>query len=263
MNTKTLSIINLIGVIAVIYFNYYLNALGINGNTVGSLSDKYDSLFTPAGYAFAIWGLIFLGLLAQAIFLVVRSFKPEKDQSSISQIGLGIFIANLLNIGWLIAWLNEYTGLSVVIILLILITLLSVVVRTNMERWDAPLKIIVFIWWPICLYSGWIAVATIANISAFLAKIGWNGGLDESVWAFILIVVTTLLGVFMIFNRNMREFSMVIVWALVAISVRHWGSIALLQYSALAGAIVLLITSGYHASRNKATLPHKKKWSED
>ncbi len=262
MNTKALSITNLIGVIAVIFFNYYINSKGINGNTVGSLSDKYDNLFTPAGYAFAIWGLIFLGLLVQAIFLVARSFKSAKDQSFISQIGLGIFLANLLNITWLLAWLNEYTGLSVAIMILLLITLLSVVVRTNMERWDAPLKIIVFIWWPICLYSGWIAVATIANISALLAKIGWNGGIDESVWAFILIVVATLLGVFMIFKRNMREFSLVIVWALLAIAVRHWGSIGLLQYGALAGAIVLVIASGYHASQNKATMPHKKKWNE-
>lgn len=262
MNIKALSITNLIGVIAVIYFNYYLNALGINGNTVGSLSDKYDSLFTPAGYAFAIWGLIFLGLLVQAIFLVARSFKPQKDQSSISQIGLGIFLANLLNIGWLLAWLNEYTGLSVVIMLLILITLISVIVRTNMERWDAPLKTILFIWWPICLYSGWIAVATIANISTLLAKIGWNGGLDESVWAFILIAVATLLGIFMIFKRNMREFSLVIVWALIAIAVRHWGNIALLQYGALAGALILLVSTGYHASQNRATMPHKKKWNE-
>lgn len=263
MSTKTLSITNLIGVIAVIFFNYYLNAQGINGNTVGSLSDEYSNLFTPAGYAFSIWGIIFLALFVQAIFLVVRAFKPQKDQTPISQIGLGIFLANLLNIGWLIAWLNEYTGMSVVVMLLLLITLLSVVVRTNMERWDAPLKIIAFIWWPICLYSGWIAVATIANISALLAKIGWTGGIAESTWALIMISVATLLGILMIFKRNMREFSMVIVWALIAIAVRHWGEIPLLQYGSVAGAIVLLGVSSYHASQNLATMPFKKKWNEE
>src|SRR5690606_1921781 len=129
MNSKGYAILNLIGVITVIFFNYYLNSQGINGNTVGSVSEKYDNLFTPAGYAFAIWGMIFLALLVQAIFLVVRSFQPEKDQTPITQIGLGIFIANILNISWLFAWLNEYTGLSVIIIILILIILLAVVVR--------------------------------------------------------------------------------------------------------------------------------------
>ncbi len=262
MNSKGYSIINLIGVVAVIFFNYYLNAQGINGNTVGSLSDKYDNLFTPAGYAFAIWGVIFLALLVQAIFLLVRSFKPEKDQTPITQIGLGIFFANLFNISWLYAWLNEYTGISVVIMILLLIILLSVVVSTNMEKWDAPLKIIVFIWWPICLYSGWIAVATIANISAMLAKMGWTGGIQESTWALILICMATLLGLFMIFKRNMREFSMVIVWALIAIAVRHWGVYPLLQYAAIIGSAVLIIYSGYHASQRKATLPQTKSWND-
>ena len=263
MSTKALSIINLIGVVAVIFFNYYLNAKGINGNTVGSLSDEYSNLFTPAGYAFSIWGIIFLALFIQAIFLVARALKPKKNQAPISQIGLGIFLANLLNISWLLAWLNEYTGISVVVMILLLVTLLSVVVRTNMERWDAPLKIIVFIWWPICLYSGWIAVATIANVSALLAKIGWTGGIAESTWAIIMIAVATLLGVFMILTRNMREFAMVIVWALIAIAIRHWGEIPMLQYGSVAGAIVLLIVSGYHASQNQATAPFKKKWNEE
>ena len=160
---------------------------------MGSVSEKYDNLFTPAGYAFSIWGIIFLALLAQAIFLIARSLRPKKDQTPITQIGLGIFLANIFNISWLYAWLNEYTGLSVIFIILILIILLAVVVRTNMERYDAPLKIIVFIWWPICLYSGWISVATIANISAMLAKIGWTGGLQETTWTIIIIAFSTLL----------------------------------------------------------------------
>lgn len=260
MNAKGFSIVNLIGVIAVVFFNYYFNAVGINGNTMSSLSEKYNSLFTPAGYAFSIWGVIFLALSVQAIFLIVRAFKPEKDQTAISQIGLGIFIANMLNILWVYAWLSESTGVSVAIMALILITLLSVVVRTNMERWDAPLKIIVFIWWPICLYSGWIAVATIANISAMLVKVGWTGGIPETTWAAILIIVATILGAFMIYKRNMREFAMVIVWALIAIAVRHWGVYPLLQYAALIGSAVLIIYSGYHASQRKSTLPQTKSW---
>lgn len=262
MSTKAMSVINLIGVIAVIFFNYYLNTAGINGNTVGSLSDKYDSLFTPAGYAFAIWGLIFIALLVQGIFLVTRSYKPGEDQTPIRQIGLWLFLANILNISWLLAWLYEYTGLSVLIMLLILIILLVIVIRTNMERWDAPLKIIAFIWWPVSLYSGWIAVATISNIAAFLAKIGWNGGISESIWAFIMIIAATLLGILITFTRNMREFALVIAWALIAIAARHWGNFALLQYSALAGAIILIIASAYHASQNMDTLPQKKKWNE-
>lgn len=60
------AILNLIVVIAVIAWNYLSNTEKINGKTIGEVSDDLDNLFTPAGYAFSIWGIIFLGLLANA-----------------------------------------------------------------------------------------------------------------------------------------------------------------------------------------------------
>jgi hypothetical protein len=258
MKSKLTALLNLTGVLAVIVANAYVGANGINGHTVGDVSEMYYNLFTPAPYAFGIWGLIFIALAVQAIFLVVRAFQTHKSQAPIGQIGLWLFSANLLNVWWLWAWLSLNAALSVLIMLGILACLIAVILRTNMERWDAPLEIIAFVWWPICLYSGWIAVATVANISAYLAKIGWTGGLAESTWAVLMIAVATALGLFMIFARNMREFAMVVVWALVAIAVRHWGEIALLQYAALAGALVLVLAAGYHGSQNQDTMPHKK-----
>ncbi|SFB47575.1 hypothetical protein SAMN04489723_11263 [Algoriphagus aquimarinus] len=59
----------------------------------------------------------------------------------------------------------------------------------------------------------------------------------------------------MIFTRNLREFACVGVWALIAISVRHWGSIPELQWTALLGAILLFIAISYHGYKNRATAP--------
>src|SRR5690606_23994053 len=102
------------------------------------------------------------------------------------------------------------------------ISLIRIILKTNMERWDAPVKIIAFTWWPICLYSGWITVALIANVSAYLTKIGWDGmGLSEVTWTIILIAVTVAINLLMIARRNMREFALVGVWGLVALYVRH------------------------------------------
>ena len=55
---KTLAVINTVVIVATIAFNSIASAGGINGNTVGGISDKYDTLFTPSGYAFAIRGII-------------------------------------------------------------------------------------------------------------------------------------------------------------------------------------------------------------
>jgi hypothetical protein len=50
-----------------------------NGTTIGEISSRYVNLFTPASYAFAIWGIIFLALLAYGIFQVRRAFFSKKE----------------------------------------------------------------------------------------------------------------------------------------------------------------------------------------
>ena len=59
MNKKFYPIINLIIVSFTIFMSYYSNTGAMNGNTMGSLSNRYDALFIPASYAFSIWGVIF------------------------------------------------------------------------------------------------------------------------------------------------------------------------------------------------------------
>lgn len=254
---KIYSIINLIVLLVIIFWNYWVGSKGLDGNTVGSLSAEYENLFTPAGYAFSIWGIIFISLFAQSIFFVSRAFSASKDSDFLSQVGPYLILANIGNGLWLYMWLMEYTGISVVVMLGILASLVIVILNTNMERWDAPRPTIFFLWWPIALYSGWIAVATIANISAYLAKAGWDGGLSEITWTVIMIVIAVLLNLFMIATRNLREFASVGVWALIAIAVRHWESIPTLQWTALIGAVVLFIAISYHGYKNRATAPLK------
>jgi len=254
---KTYAILNLVILVLVIFWNYWVNTQGLKGNTVSSLSAEYENLFTPEGYAFSIWGLIFLALFAQGIFFISRAFSPTKDSDFLSQIGPYLIMANIGNGLWLYFWLMEYTGISVIVMLGIMTSLVIVILNTNMERWHAPRPIIFWLWWPIALYSGWIAVATIANISAYLAKIGWNGGVSEITWTIIMIVVAVLLNLFMIISRNLREFAAVGVWALIAISVRHWESIPSLQWTALIGAIVLFVAMSYHGYLNRKTAPFK------
>jgi hypothetical protein len=254
---KVYAIVNLAVLVLIIFWNYWVNAKGLEGNTVSSLSADYINLFTPASYAFSIWGLIFMALFAQAIFFISRAFSTSKDSDFLSQIGPYLIMANIGNGLWVYMWLMEHTGLSVVVMLGILASLLITILNTNMERWDAPRPIIVWVWWPIAIYSGWIAVATIANISAYLAKAGWTGGIPEATWAIAMIIIAVILNLFMIATRNLREFASVGVWALIAIAVRHWGSLPSIQWTALIGAIVLFIAISIHGYKNRKTAPFK------
>jgi hypothetical protein len=253
---KTLSILNLVSVILVIAVNYVSQALRLNDTTIGEISKQYDNLFTPASYAFAIWGIIFLGLLAYGIFQVRRAFFSDKPSTFIEQTGYWFILTNVLNSLWVIAFVYDYTGVSVLIMLGILFSLIKIILNTKMERWDAPKSTIAFVWWPICLYSGWIAVATIANISAYLTKIGWDGSpLSEITWTIVMITIATLLNLVMIWKRNMREFAAVGIWALFAIFIRHKDSLELVGYTALGGSIVIFAYMAWHGFQNKKTNP--------
>ncbi len=256
---KTLAILNLVSVVFVLGINYASQFFRFNNTTIGELSDTYDNLFTPSGYAFAIWGLIFLSLIAYVLYQIKIAFFDSRELNYIRQTSYWFFIANILNGCWVLAFVYEFTGLSVIIMIGILISLLKIILNTNMERWDAPIGIIVFVWWPICLYSGWITVATIANISLYLSKIDWNGfGISETSWTIIMISIAILLNLLMILKRNMREFAMVGIWALIAIYIRHQISNQIIGYTALAGAILLCITAGIHGFLNRDTNPGKK-----
>lgn len=255
---KLYAVLNLLVILAVIFWNYWSNTGGINGKTVGELSSEYFNLFTPAGYAFSIWGVIFIGLIVLGVSQVKLAFSNAGHSESILQIGPWLIIANVGNAAWLWFWLNEQTGISVIVMLVILFSLIQIILRLNMERWDAPLKVIATVWWPICAYSGWIAVATIANIAAYLSKIEWEVFFSAEQWTVIMISIAGLLNLFMIYTRNMREFALVGVWAITAIAVRHWNEIPLLQWTSVSWVVILLIAVSVHGYKNRKTNPFKK-----
>lgn len=256
---KKLALLNLTSVLLVIIVNYISQALSFNETTIGEISARYVNLFTPASYAFAIWGLIFLSLLGYGLFQVRRVFYSKKESAFIQQTGYWFALANLLNCCWVFAFVYDYTGLSVLIMLGLLFSLIKIILNTNMERWDAPITTIAFVWWPICLYSGWIAVATIANISAYLSKLEWNGGpLSAVSWTVIMIIIAVILNLIMVWKRNMREFAGVGIWALYAIYVRHQNTYDTIAYTAITGVIILFIAVGIHGYKNRHTNPFKK-----
>jgi len=263
MKFKILSVTNLIVTLLLIYWNYLSNTGFIDGKTIGSVSGKYDSLFTPAGYAFSIWGIIFLGLIVFGVFAVYLAFtKPDKYHHVEKAIPLMIGV-NLLNGAWVYYWLTEDILMSVIIMFLMFSWFLRIIIQLKMELWDAPCKVIALIWWPIDLYFGWIMVAFVANVSSYLNYTGFSMGLQERTWVIIMIGVVTLINFLLVQKRNLREVGLVAVWALVAIAVRHWNSEIAIAYPAAGAAAFLLVTIQLHAIKNKATMPFvKKKWSE-
>lgn len=253
---KKLALLNLASVILVIAVNYISQAIRINETTIGEVSNKYFNLFTPASYAFAIWGLIFLALIAYGIYQVSMAFFGDGPSDFIENTRYWFVLTNLLNCVWVFAFAYDYTGLSVIVMLGILFSLLQIILKTNMDNASVSRSTIIFTWLPIGIYCGWIAVATIANIAAYFSKLNWDGAFfSEQQWTVIMMVIATLVNIFMVWKRNMREFAFVGIWALFAIYIRHANSIDALANMALTCSAILTLVVLIHFFQNRKTNP--------
>lgn len=212
---KIVRSLNLISLLASIAVNVLANALPINNITTGELSDQYPVLFTPAGYVFAIWGLIYVSLLAFGLFQVL---PRQRDNPHIDKLGPWFILANIFNGSWIFAWHYELVPLSMALMIGLLISLITIYYRLNIGR-DNPDQIIqTFVHFPFSVYLGWISVATIANASVLFYTLGWNGwGVTAEVWTILVLVVGTALGILMIRNRNEIAYPLVLIWAFAGI----------------------------------------------
>lgn len=252
------SIGNLLSVLAAIMMSYFSQILEFNNNTIRKLSLESDTLFTPIGFTFAIWGVIYIGLLLMAGYQLYKTFLNDEEELNF-ETGPWFIIANLANAAWVVVWLYEYEILSILFMLIILFSLIKLILINNMEKWDAPFNTIAFFWWPICLYSGWITVATIANISAVLVKNNWGmWGLSESSWALIMIAVAALINIIMVYARNMREFALVGVWAFVGIYYKNIDLEPNIAYIAIAAGLLVFLNIAYHGFVNRKANPMYK-----
>ncbi|MGK7389666.1 MAG: hypothetical protein ACNS60_04920 [Candidatus Cyclobacteriaceae bacterium M2_1C_046] len=251
-------LLNTLTLLITLGINYYAASGKLGSEAVGDISKKYETLFAPADYAFAIWGFIYL-LLMLFVGYQWYAYFVKKEKHLIKQIGLWFIIANFCNSLWLLAWLLENFAISVILMLFLLYSLIRIVRRLNMENWDAPLRVIAFVWWPITFYLGWIIVALVANISVFLTAFGWDGvGLSEETWTIIMIAIATAVYLLLIKTRNMREASLVGIWAFIAIAVKQWEVNTSIVWTAIIASVVLFVASGWHGYKNRETSPFRK-----
>ncbi len=92
-------------------------------------------------------------------------------------------------------------------------------------------------WWvelPFSVYLGWITVATIANATAVLVYLGWNGwGIGAPVWTVAMIAVAIGMGLWFAWGRSDVFYALVVVWALVGIIAKRSADVAEMAYSAI------------------------------
>ena len=226
MNNKILQLLQvgtIISVILTIIVNGLANLLPIGGKNTGELSDNIPNLFVPAGITFAIWGIIYVLIILFAIYLVKDLFKKEKTTKPfLEKISYFFVLASLANIIWIFLWHYEQIVLSLLAMILLFVSLLIIYLRLNIGIEKVSMRDKLFVHVPISIYIGWITVATIANVTAVLVTIGWDGfGLSEQIWTMLVLIVAAIITILILFTRKDYAYSAVIIWALIGIYIKR------------------------------------------
>ena len=210
---------NALSVVLALTVNILATALPLNGQNTGAISDRFKVYFIPAGYVFAIWGIIYIGWIAFAIY---QTLPAEKQSPRLRRLGYLFALSGVLNAAWLFCWHYNQFGLSVIIMFSLLCLLSASYRRLNIgrtavsqaEKWSVDI--------PFSVYLGWITVATVANVADFLYSINWNGfGVAPQVWAIIMLCVASLLGLLVALSRRDSGYLLVLVWSFVGIAVKQ------------------------------------------
>lgn len=232
-----------VAVIVTITINALADILPINGLGTGQISDKFKVYFVPSGYVFSIWGLIYLGLIAFAIYQALPSQRENPRLAGIT----GLFIlSSIANCAWIFLWHYEMFVFTLVAMFTLLISLILIYLRLGIgkaskvssgETWTVRV--------PFSIYLGWITVATIANVSDVLYFVNWNGwGIGPLVWTVIMLVVAVVIAALMAFTRRDVAYLLVLVWAFNGIA-NKFTTVSLVYIASLLAAITAGLLAVY------------------
>ena len=232
-------VVNVLAVVATIAINGLANALPLNGQTTGEISDRFQVYFVPAGYVFSIWGLIYLALVA---FAVYQALPAQRDNPRLRRVGYLFALSCLANVAWLFLWHYEVFALTLVAMVALLLSLIAIYLRLEIgrahvsaaEKWLAHV--------PFSIYLGWVTVATIANVTSVLDYANWGSwGIRPEAWTVIMLVAGTAIAAAVGFTRRDVAYMLVIVWAFVGIAVKHAGTPVVATAAWVTAAVVAVV----------------------
>ena len=232
--------LNAIAILAAFGVNLLANVQPIQGLTLGEISNQLfgEVLITPANYAFAIWGLIYLGLFSFAIY---QALPMQRSQPLFRRLGYWLVVASGAQIIWVFLFQLRFFGWSFVAMVFILLPLMWLYTRfdgmklSKQERW--------FVKIPLTIYFAWISVATLVNAGVSLTHLGWNGwGISPVVWTVMMMSMGGAIALFLAWTRGDIPFTGVFIWALSAIGIRHLDT-PLIAATGFAISIILAIAT--------------------
>ena len=224
---------NVVALAVTIFFNVLAVTLPLAGRTTEAIADSFRVLVIPAGYVFSIWSLIYLAL---TVFVVYQALPSQRDNPRLRRVGYLFVVSCAFNVLWLFAWHYLQIGLSLVLMLGLLTTLILIYERLGIGKREVGSAEAWAVRAPFSLYLGWITVATVTNVGVLLYDVGWQGG--ARFWAMVAIFLAAGVGALLMARRRDVIFNLVLIWAFIGIAAKHWDIAFVVNSALLAAALV-------------------------
>ena len=191
---------------------------------------QIDPPVQPAGYAFAIWGVIYIWLIVSALFGIWK--RIDADDWHHARLPLGFSLA--IGVPWIAIANSSAIWATVTIILMAIGAILALIRAPQRDRW----------WFqaPVALYAGWLTAASWVSIATTMA--GYNMLFGAQIWAIIGITGALCVAYITLNKRaNAPEYFVSIVWALIGIIVANGAQNLPISALAFGGALVLIASA--------------------
>lgn len=238
MRSDTLrQVVTLVAFVVTLGVNGAANALPINGQMTAQISDSFHVHVIPAGYVFAIWGLIYV---VQATYAVWQVLPRNREDEVARALGWLPALSGVLNIAWLLLFHYEVFVLTVPVIVAFLVTLVVI----NQRLWAHRASLTGSRYWtvraPWAVYVGWLTVATIANIAQTLQSVGFTGfGIEPTLLAALVLLTGTAIAARWVVRFRDTAYGLVIAWAYVGVVVKEADAPFVVAAAGLGAAVAL------------------------
>lgn len=187
---------------------------------------QVDSPVQPVGWAFAIWGIIYLFLIIHAAVGVIRHKQDEVWERG----RLPLFVSLAIGTGWLSVAALSPVWATLLIIIMLFFALLSLYrMRSASPTWIAI--------WPVALYAGWLSAATFVSLGLLLAG---YGVLSATMAAIVALAAATLFALYNQLKLVHWPYAAAVAWGFIGIAISNLGEQGLIALLAAVAALALL-----------------------
>lgn len=204
----------------------------ISGRNIGSIANDKQAIIQPAGFAFAIWGLIYILIL---IWLIKLFKMGIIDKEIVHRLKYLPIINFLLNSLWIIVYTKQWFLVSVIVILALLYNICRIYVML--------FDYLGYNRFPFSIYLGWTTVATIVNIFSLALNNNLKSilGLNELTWTIFAIIMATLITYFIAISFRDWLLPLVVIWPFFGIYVENRSNYLILDITLFLVTLLLLI----------------------